>query len=142
MPQVLVIGPDQNGRTLLCVDGVIAEPSSVIPSDAAHLPCHGTVLEPGRVNAHTHLYSGLAPLDMPMPSEPPATFVGILEEVWWKLDRALDPDTLRASARFYIANALLSVRPPSWIITNPRTSLKAHWTSSRARSPSWAPEGC
>ena len=62
---------------------------------------------PGAVNAHTHLYSRLAPLGMPSPSPRPATFLEILKRVWWQLDRALDRDTLRASARFYVANALL-----------------------------------
>lgn len=62
---------------------------------------------PGAVNAHTHLYSGLAPLGMPAPEPPPESFVQILERVWWRLDRALDADSLRASARLYIAEALL-----------------------------------
>jgi cytosine/adenosine deaminase-related metal-dependent hydrolase len=57
------------------------------------------------INAHTHLYSGLAPLGMPAPAERPEAFVDILEEVWWRLDRALDADSLRASARYYIAAA-------------------------------------
>ncbi len=63
---------------------------------------------PGSVNAHTHLYSGLAPLGMPSPPRPPASFVEILELVWWRLDRALDEPSLRASARLYLAEALLA----------------------------------
>ena len=62
----------------------------------------------GLVNAHTHLYSGLAPLGMPAPERAPETFVQILERVWWRLDRALDERSLRASARYYVAEALLS----------------------------------
>jgi cytosine/adenosine deaminase-related metal-dependent hydrolase len=58
------------------------------------------------VNAHTHLYSGLAPFGMPAPTEPPADFIAILERVWWKLDRALDAQALRMSARWYVAEAL------------------------------------
>jgi cytosine/adenosine deaminase-related metal-dependent hydrolase len=57
------------------------------------------------VNAHTHLYSGLAPLGMPKPVPPPADFEQILERVWWRLDRALDPASLRAAARYYVAAA-------------------------------------
>lgn len=60
------------------------------------------------VNAHTHLYSGLAPLGMPAPAEPPRDFVGILEQIWWRLDRALDAGSLRASADLYLAEARLS----------------------------------
>lgn len=62
----------------------------------------------GCVNAHTHLYSGLAPLGMPAPPRPPKDFVEILELVWWRLDRALDEATIRASARLYVAEALLA----------------------------------
>jgi len=61
----------------------------------------------GCVNAHTHIYSGLAPLGMPQPAERPANFVEILERVWWRLDRGLDEGSLRASARFYVAESLL-----------------------------------
>jgi cytosine/adenosine deaminase-related metal-dependent hydrolase len=62
---------------------------------------------PGFVNAHTHLYSGLAPFGMPAPEPPPRDFVQILERVWWRLDRALDARSLRAAARWYVADALL-----------------------------------
>ncbi|HEX7486531.1 MAG TPA: amidohydrolase family protein [Vicinamibacterales bacterium] len=57
------------------------------------------------VNAHTHLYSGLAPLGMPAPAEPPQNFLQILERIWWRLDRALDEPSLRAAARYYMAHA-------------------------------------
>lgn len=60
------------------------------------------------VNGHTHLYSGLAPFGMPPPAPSPENFVQILERVWWRLDRALDGDSLRASARYYVAEALLA----------------------------------
>ncbi|MBL8918703.1 MAG: amidohydrolase family protein [Myxococcaceae bacterium] len=65
-------------------------------------------LRPGAVNAHTHLYSGLAPLGLPAPARPPENFVQILERIWWRLDRALDEKSLRASVRYAIADALLS----------------------------------
>ena len=60
----------------------------------------------GLVNAHTHLYSGLAPLGMPAPSSPPPDFVSILRQVWWRLDRALDAASLAASAELYVAEAV------------------------------------
>lgn len=63
--------------------------------------------EPGDVNAHTHLYSGLSPFGMEAPDPPPRSFLEILERVWWRLDRALDANSLRASARYYAASALL-----------------------------------
>jgi len=51
---------------------------------------------PGLVNAHTHLYSALA-RGMPGPAEPPRSFVEILDKVWWRLDRALDEESVRLS---------------------------------------------
>ena len=61
----------------------------------------------GFVNAHTHVYSGLGPFGMPVPEPPPRDFLEILALVWWRLDRALDAPALRASARWYVADALL-----------------------------------
>ncbi len=57
------------------------------------------------VNAHTHVYSGLAPLGMPA-VDPPKAFLEILRKVWWRLDRALDAASLSAAASLYAAEAL------------------------------------
>jgi cytosine/adenosine deaminase-related metal-dependent hydrolase len=62
----------------------------------------------GLVNAHTHVYSGLAPFGMPPPEPVPRNFLEILERVWWRLDRALDESSLRAAARCYVGEALLA----------------------------------
>jgi len=35
---------------------------------------------------------------MPGPATPPRTFPEILERIWWRLDRALEPETIRLSA--------------------------------------------
>ena len=105
----LVLGPDVGGRVIL-VEGTqarLALPTGV-PADAARLDCTGASIEAGRIDAHTHIYSGLAPLGMPAPEPPPQTFVQILERVWWRLDRALDAASLRASARLYVAESLLA----------------------------------
>jgi cytosine/adenosine deaminase-related metal-dependent hydrolase len=60
---------------------------------------------PGLVNAHHHLYSALA-RGMPAPPSTPTTFPEILERVWWRLDRALDLELVRASARLGALEAL------------------------------------
>jgi putative selenium metabolism protein SsnA len=57
----------------------------------------GRLVLPGLVNAHTHLYSALA-RGMPGPGLPPRSFVEVLERVWWRLDRALDEETVHLSA--------------------------------------------
>lgn len=54
-----------------------------------------TVL-PGMINAHHHLYSTLA-LGMPPPKKTPKNFTEILQEIWWKLDLALDENSIKAS---------------------------------------------
>ena len=59
------------------------------------------------VNAHTHIYSGLVPLGMPAPQPAPRGLPQILERIWWRLDRALDEDILRASADWYVARSAL-----------------------------------
>jgi cytosine/adenosine deaminase-related metal-dependent hydrolase len=66
---------------------------------------NGRSTAPGWVNAHTHLYSALAPFGMPIPDPPPATFTEILQRVWWRLDRSLDAPSLAAAARWGVAQA-------------------------------------
>ena len=81
-----------------------ADDESVLRLDCAWDP--RVTLRPGAINAHTHLYSGLASLGMPAPAQAPTNFLEILQRVWWRLDRALDAASLRAAARYAIADAL------------------------------------
>ncbi len=60
---------------------------------------------PGLVCAHHHLYSALA-RGMPAPPKDPTTFMQVLEQVWWRLDRALDPDMIEWSAKLGALEAL------------------------------------
>lgn len=60
---------------------------------------------PGLVCAHHHLYSTLA-RGMPAPPETATTFQGILEQIWWRLDTALDLEMLRWSAMLGALEAL------------------------------------
>jgi cytosine/adenosine deaminase-related metal-dependent hydrolase len=60
----------------------------------------------GLVCAHHHLYSALA-RGMPPPPKVPTNFSEILEQIWWRLDAALDLDMLRAAARLGAVEALL-----------------------------------
>ena len=61
---------------------------------------------PGLVCSHHHLYSALA-RGMPAPPRQPTAFGEILEQIWWRLDTALDLDMLRASALLGATEALL-----------------------------------
>ena len=62
---------------------------------------------PGLVCAHHHLYSALA-RGMPAPPATPTEFVQILEQVWWRLDVALDLEMIRWSAMLGALEALES----------------------------------
>ncbi len=62
---------------------------------------------PGLVCAHHHLYSALA-RGMPAPPHTPNGFREILEFIWWRLDRALDLDTIEWSAKLGALEALES----------------------------------
>jgi putative selenium metabolism protein SsnA len=66
----------------------------------------GKILMPGLVCAHTHLYSSLA-RGMPGPDRPGGDFLEILQRIWWRLDRALDGETIYYSA---LAGALEAAR--------------------------------
>lgn len=56
----------------------------------------GRLIVPGLLNAHHHFYSafstGVSPLEQPQ------DFVGILENLWWPWDAALDEETVYYSA--------------------------------------------
>jgi putative selenium metabolism protein SsnA len=82
---------DEQGIVAITADG------SARPRDATVVDCGGALLMPGFVCAHTHLYSSLA-RGMPPPAVAPRNFVEILERVWWKLDRALDAESIELSA--------------------------------------------
>ncbi len=88
-------------------DGVIVAAGPRVSPERADetLDCRGAVVMPGLVNGHTHLYSALA-TGMPPPSQPPTSFLEILERVWWRLDRALDPESVAMSGRVGALDAL------------------------------------
>jgi cytosine/adenosine deaminase-related metal-dependent hydrolase len=60
---------------------------------------------PGLVCAHHHLYSTLA-RGMPPPPVTPTSFRTVLEQIWWRLDAALDLEMLEWSAKLGALEAL------------------------------------
>ncbi|MFP5333200.1 MAG: amidohydrolase family protein [Acidimicrobiia bacterium] len=60
---------------------------------------------PGLVCAHHHIYSALA-RGMPPPPKTPTSFGEILEQIWWRLDAALDLEMIEWSAKLAALEAL------------------------------------
>ena len=65
--------------------------------DAEFVDARGGVIMPGLINAHTHIYSGLA-RGLSIDGNNPTNFLEILEGMWWAIDRKLSLDGTRASA--------------------------------------------
>lgn len=73
---------------------------------ARYLDSHGGFVLPGLINLHHHFYSSLARgLD---PKTEIADFTALLDRLWWRLDRALDADTIRVSAQVALAECIRS----------------------------------
>ena len=64
---------------------------------AEYVDVHGGVIMPGLINAHTHIYSGLA-RGLSINGHDPHTFYQVLNGMWWNIDRHLDLEGTRASA--------------------------------------------
>jgi putative selenium metabolism protein SsnA len=67
----------------------------------------GRIVMPGLVCAHNHFYSGLARGILARVA-PSTDFVSTLSNLWWRLDRALDADSLRASGLVCALEAVAS----------------------------------
>ena len=65
--------------------------------DAEVVDAKGGVIMPGLINAHTHIYSGLA-RGLAIAGNNPTNFLEVLEGTWWNIDRHLTLDGTRASA--------------------------------------------
>lgn len=81
----------------------------------------GMLLMPGQICAHTHFYGAFA-RGMYIPGPPAKDFPEILQNLWWKLDKALDLDGVRSSAEVCLVDA----------IRNGATTLIDHHASQRA----------
>lgn len=73
--------------------------------DAERLDAGGQYLMPGAICGHTHFYGAYA-RGLAIPGAPPKAFPEILRKLWWPLDKALDEDSVRASALVHLVDAL------------------------------------
>ena len=64
---------------------------------AEFIDARGGIIMPGFINAHTHIYSGLA-RGLAIDGFDPTNFYEILDGMWWNIDRHLTMDGTRASA--------------------------------------------
>ena len=81
----------------------------------------GLLLMPGQICAHTHFYGAFA-RGLYIPGPPAKDFPEILQNLWWKLDKALDLDGVRSSAEVCLVDA----------IRHGTTTLIDHHASQRA----------
>ncbi|MCL2562957.1 MAG: putative aminohydrolase SsnA [Oscillospiraceae bacterium] len=66
--------------------------------DAAYTDVGGKVIMPGLTNAHTHIYSAMARGMFLNNAKVSHNFNEVLENLWWKVDRALSLEDVRYSA--------------------------------------------
>lgn len=72
---------------------------------AQFVDARGGLIMPGFLCTHTHFYGAFA-RGMALPGEPPRTFPQILQQLWWRLDRALTPEDIAASAEVFLVDAI------------------------------------
>jgi putative selenium metabolism protein SsnA len=72
---------------------------------AEKLDATGKIVMPGMICAHTHFYSAFA-RGMAVPGEPPQNFMQILQQLWWKIDRALTLEDSQYSALVGLVDAV------------------------------------
>lgn len=94
---VVALDPPEVGSADVVLAGDRVAFVGAAPPGVPRRDCSGTLVLPGNVCAHHHLYSALS-RGMPYRLVPPVTFTEILQRVWWRLDRALDEPAIRASA--------------------------------------------
>lgn len=73
--------------------------------DAEKLDAADQYMMPGSICAHTHFYGAYA-RGMAIAGAPPADFPHVLRQLWWPLDKALDADSIRASALVCLVDAI------------------------------------
>lgn len=97
-------------QAMLIKDGKIAQIGSkkelaALYPEVEQLDARGQYVMPGNICAHTHFYGAYA-RGLAIPGSAPKDFPEILEKLWWPLDRALDADSVRASADVMLLDAI------------------------------------
>jgi len=82
------------------------------------IDCTGKYVTKSFAVGHHHAYSALA-RGMPPPEKTPHNFPEILKYIWWNLDKALDKDSIRASA---LATAMACAKAGSTFVIDHHAS--------------------
>ncbi|HNX98336.1 MAG TPA: amidohydrolase family protein, partial [Candidatus Aminicenantes bacterium] len=100
---------------------VLSFPAAIpVPSapETTVIDGRGLLVTRAFVCGHHHIYSALAG-GMPAPVAPPQGFADMLSKVWWRLDRSLDRDSIRASA---LATAMACLRAGTTVVIDHHSS--------------------
>lgn len=92
-----------DGKTIREI-GSSAELLAKYPSEEK-IDAEEKIVMPGQICAHTHFYGAFS-RGMAIPGRPAKDFPEILNNLWYKLDRALDPESVRLSAELLTVNAV------------------------------------
>jgi len=84
--------------------GIESELRAQYPT-ARFADARGGLIMPGFLCTHTHFYGAFA-RGLAIPGEPPRNFPQILQQLWWRLDKALMPEDLAASAELFLVDAI------------------------------------
>ena len=96
----LTLSPSRVERAeVRIVDGKVVARAGTLRKDRSDesIDLSGNYVMPGMVNAHTHLYSALA-RGMKGSARLQRNFLEILKTIWWRLDEALDDESIYYSA--------------------------------------------
>lgn len=84
--------------------GTTADLATRFP-DVERWDAAGQLVMPASICAHTHFYGAFA-RGMAIPGAPPESFPDILEQLWWRLDKALTLEDVRYSALVCLIDAV------------------------------------
>ena len=121
---LVTLDPPFAGKSDLRIDGEsIADRGETLHAVEGEetIDLGGKVVIPGMVCAHTHLYSSLA-RGMNPPKRKPQSFLQVLRRLWWKLDRAMDDESVYYSA---LAGALESLKCGTTLVFDHHSSPNA-----------------
>ncbi|MDE3087994.1 MAG: putative aminohydrolase SsnA [Chloroflexota bacterium] len=111
---VITLGSDnrviENGAVYIKGDRIadIGKTDLLIPkyTESPRLDARGKLVMPGSIVAHTHFYGAFARGMALPPGPPPKNFPEILQQLWWKIDRALTLEDCKLSALVCLVDAI------------------------------------